>query len=265
MRLSGCREHIAILAVLAAVLLTVLVSCAGNEPAHKRELLIYCGITMIKPMTEIAKIIEEEYNCKIHITKGGSGNLLKSLKANQLGDLYLPGSDSYIKTCIQEGLVTEAVHVGFNKAAMMTREGNPKNIPAALESLADPRYYVVIGDPDSGSIGRETKKILVKRGLFEQVVGNAKQLTTDSKDLIRVLKDKEADLVINWYATSTWPENRDSVSVLPIDDRYAQKKKLMLGLLRFSKHPDIAKAFMKYATLEKGREIFNKYGLYDVK
>ncbi|WP_432736888.1 substrate-binding domain-containing protein [Maridesulfovibrio sp. FT414] len=243
----------------------LLVSCGDRQTSAKKELLIYCGITMIKPMAEIAAIIEKEYDCKIYITKGGSGNLLKSLKANQLGDLYLPGSDSYIKTCVQEGLVTEAVHVGYNKAAMMTRKGNPRNIPAALESMLDPRYYVVMGNPESGSIGRETKKILVKRGIFDQAVENAKLLTTDSKDLVRVLRDNEADLVINWYATSTWPENRDAVTVLPIDEKYAHRNKLMLGLLKFSKHPEIAKAFMSYAALDKGREIFNKYGLYDVK
>lgn len=236
-----------------------------GKTGAKKELLIYCGITMIKPMAEIAEIIEKKYDCRIIITKGGSGNLLKALKVSKVGDLYLPGSDSYIKTCVKEGLVGDVVHVGYNKAAMMTRKGNPQNIPADLKSLTDPEYYVVIGNPDSGSIGRETKKILTGAGLFDQVVENARQFTTDSKDLVRVLKDNKADLVVNWYATSTWPENRDAVTVLPIDEKYARKKKLVLGLLSFSRHPDIARAFMSFASREEGRKIFNKYGLYDVR
>lgn len=95
-------------------------------------------------------------------------------------------------------------------------------------------------------------------------MANTKLLTTDSKDLVRVLKDNEADLVVNWFATSTWDENDQSVTVLPIDERYAKKARLVLGLLKYTKQPEIAKAFMEYANSAEGRKIFNRYGLYDV-
>ena len=242
-----------------------LFGCAAEKVEQKKELLVYCGITMIKPMAEIAEIIERDYDCKILITKGGSGNLLKSIKANKIGDLYLPGSDAYIQTTLEQGLVTDTVHVGYNKAAMMVRTGNPKNIPASLDSLADKRFLVAIGNPESGSIGRETKKILDKKSIFSKVIANVQMMTTDSKDLSRLLKDEEVDLVVNWYATATWPENIDTITVLPISEEYAGKKKLIIGLLRFSSYPEIAKAFMNYAASDKGKAIFNKYGLYDVR
>lgn len=232
---------------------------------EKRELLIYCGITMIKPMSEIARIVEEEQGCRILITKGGSGNMLQAIEVNGVGDLFLPGSESYIKTCQARGLVKDTVLVGYNKAALMVQKDNPKHISASLDNLANPKYYVVIGDPNSGSIGRETEKILINRGLFERVARNARQLTTDSKDLMKVLKDKEADLVVNWYATSTWPENAPYVESMSIPEEYASKKRLVLGLLTTSQHPEIARAFMQTAASPRGREIFRRYGLYDVK
>jgi molybdate transport system substrate-binding protein len=248
---------------LAAVLASTGCARAPAEPKRK-ELLIYCGITMIRPMSEIARVIEAQHDCRIIITKGGSGELLDSIRTNGVGDLYLPGSDSYIKTCLEEGLVTETVHVGFNKAAMMVQKGNPKAVPADLSVLADPQYYVVIGNPDSGSIGRETARLLEKRGILDPVMDNARRLTTDSKDLVQVLKTGEADVVVNWYATSTWPENEPYVDVLPIDEQYASKKKLVLGLLSSAQYPEIAKAFMAYAASEQGHAIFRKHGLYDV-
>lgn len=259
---------ITLLALLAVCTSVIAVSgCKSNTRTthtQKRELLVYCGITMIRPMSDIARIIEEQEGCKVIITKGGSGNLYKSIKVNQVGDLYLPGSHSYIETCLDEGRVTETVHVGYNKAAMMVRKGNPLKITPNLQNLAHSDYYVVIGNPGSGSIGRETERILTKKGIRDDVMRNARKLTTDSKDLILVLKNNEADLVVNWYATSTWPENSPYVDVLPIDEAFAAKKKLTLGLLKTSKHPDVARAFMRYAASEKGRAIFSKYGLYDV-
>lgn len=141
-----------------------------EEAASEKEILIYCGITMIKPMSEIAAIVEKQENCKIKITKGGSGNLLKSILYNKTGDLYLPGSEKYFNIIETEhkGLVTEKVMVGHNIAVIMVQKGNPKGITADLSNLADNNYGVVIGNPDSGSIGKETKKILQSRGFLNR-------------------------------------------------------------------------------------------------
>ena len=142
----------------------------------------------------------------------------------------------------------------------MVQEGNPSNIAANLENLADPAYYVVIGNPDSGSIGKETRRILEKVGLYELVLANTHELTTDSKDLVAALVEKRADLVVNWYAVSTWEENADHMDVLPISPELAPPKNLVLATLSTAKEPELAQIFMDYATSPKGKKIFEKYG-----
>lgn len=240
----------------------IMVSCGENEVATpKKELLIYCGITMIKPMMEIKTIIEKKHNCSILITKGGSGNLLKSLKVNKIGDLYLPGSDSYIKKGQEDNIITDTVFVGYNKATLMVQKGNPKNITADLNNLIKKDLLVVLGNPDSGSIGKETKKILSSKGIFDEAMQNVSILTTDSKKLFQVLKEKQADLVINWFAISTWEGQKEFVTAIPINEEFAKKKKLVIGLLKSSRFPTIAKDFMEFAESAKGKAIFKKYGL----
>jgi molybdate transport system substrate-binding protein len=231
-----------------------------NQPGADKELLIYCGITMSQPMAQIASIVEQREKIKISILKGGSGDLLNSIKFNQVGDLYLPGSESYIKQAVSEGLVSHTVLVGYNKAAMMVREGNPKSIPPRLDALENPGLYVVIGNPNSGSIGKETKKILIAANLFDQVMNNASELTTDSKRLVSVLKKGDADVVINWSATASWEENAPYIDAIEIDEKLAQRKNLILGLLTTSKHPHIARKLMDFATSAEGKEIFRRYG-----
>lgn len=253
------------LAISIITFLFILSACTPEKETPQDELLIYCGVTMIRPMTDLAKDFENDKKCKIIITKGGSGNLLKSIKTNMVGDLYLPGSETYINDARNNGLITQTALVGFNKASMMTLKGNPLNIPENLTALSNSSFYVVIGNPRSGSIGLETKTILTRFGNYEQVIQNARKLTTDSKDLIRVLKDKEADLVINWYAPATWDDNKNYVDVLPISEEFAYKKKLILAVLKSSKHKQLANEFLKFAASPKGKEIFNKYGLYDIR
>ena len=253
-------------AVFAVIVMLVMTgtSCKREQVENKKELIVYCGITMIRPMTEIAKIIEKQEDCRIIITKGGSGNLLRSIVYNKAGDLYLPGSDKYYEIIDDNypGLIKDTVLVGHNKAVLMVGKGNPEGISSDLKNLASPEYGVVIGNPESGSIGIETRKILVKKGIYEDVVRNVMHFTTDSKDLTKAIINKEADVVVNWYAVSTWDENPQYIDVVDIGNEYAEIKNLVIGLLTYSKHPEIAKKIMDYAASEKGKALFKKYGLY---
>lgn len=243
----------------AALVLSGCKNQLSEEPVRK-QLLIYCGITMIHPMREIADRIEKQENCTIKIIKGGSGTLYRSIEVNKQGDLFLPGSESYMKKCVTGKLVSETVRVGFNRAALVVPEGNPLHISADLKNLTKGVYRTVLGAPDSGSIGKETKRILDRAGLYDKAVERALYLTEDSKGLKQAIEEHKADLIINWYATALWPENRDIMDALLLDNSIAPAHNLILGLLEFSNHPEIARHFMELAVSAEGQTIFTNYG-----
>jgi len=244
------------------IILLIANSCTYNEKEEdeKKELLIYCGITMIRPMTEIKEIIEEQENCSIEITKGGSGNLLKAIETSGVGDIYFPGSENYISTAYSKGLIRDTATVGRNRLVMMVQKGNPLNISSDLNNLSNKDYYIVIGNPNSGSVGKATKKALQQKGVFEQVEQNTIRFTTDSKDLNLALISKEADLVVNWYAPYTWDNNADYIDIIEIDEKYAQNKKLILAVLSCSQHTDIGRKILELAKSDRGKAIFKKHG-----
>lgn len=252
--------HVIFLCILCATM--ILSGCKNqiSEEPGKKELLIYCGITMVQPMREIADRIEKQENCTIKIIKGGSGTLYRSIEVNRQGDLFLPGSESYMKKSLTENLVSETELVGFNRAAFIVASGNPLHITADLKNLTKDEYRTVLGAPDSGSIGKETKRILGRAGMYDEAVDHALYLTEDSKGLKQAIQDHKADLIINWYATALWPENKDSMDALLLDNSIAPPHNLVLGLLGFSNHPEIARNFMKLSASAEGRTIFENYG-----
>ncbi len=231
-----------------------------NKQTDKPELLIYCGITMINPMLEIAEYVEKEKDCIIRITKGGSGNLLNAIKINKTGDLYLPGAYSYILQSKEAGLIDISELVGYNMAAIVVPKGNPLDIPNDPIVFADSKYKTIFADPNSGSIGRMAATIFEKRGIKNEALYNALRLSTDSKDITKAIINGEADMGINWCATTHWKENKDKLDGIIIDEKYATKKKLVLARLVFSKHPEIAEFFIKTATDSIGKQIFYNYG-----
>lgn len=257
--------------IVSMVLVVLLVLIAGCDTekypvakdSAKREILIYCGMTMVKPILELAAQFEEQENCIVKLTYGGSNHLKRSIEINQVGDLYLPGEESYVKELAEKSIVTDSTKLGYNKAALFVQNGNPRDISADVTNLVDPQLHVVIGNDNSGSIGRETRRILELAGIYQDVVDNALYLTTDSKGLVKAIKNKEADIVINWQAVLYLDDNQQHMTVLPIADQYIEKQPLVLGLLSYSKHPELARKFMDLATSPGGQSTFKRYGFKD--
>lgn len=229
---------------------------------EKPTLLLYCGITMVKPLSEMAKIMEKKHNCVIKISQGGSKDLYDSLKYSQKGDLYLPGSDSYRKNNLKDGFLLDAKYIGYNQAALFVQKNNPLHVKG-LDDLIRQDLSIALCDPNSGSIGRMSKKTLIKHkdeAFFFKVFDNASQIGTDSRNLNKALIDKTADTTINWRATAFWPENAPYIDIIELDEKIAPKKKLLLNLLSFSQNKEIALDFIDFAASQEGQAIMKKYG-----
>lgn len=244
--------------------LAVFSSSAFSQQAQA-ELLIYCGITMIRPMTEIAQAFEQKEKVKITLAQGGSEDLYQSAKKSGQGDLYLPGEPTYRDKHLAEGLLGEVTNIGYNQMAIMTAKGNPKKIKGDPKDLLREEITVIIGDAASGSVGQETKRILDSLGLYQQIVDKALSLSSDSRSLNSAMKKGEADAVLNWRATGFFPDNAAAVDVIDMDPKVAKPQALLLILLTFSKNQDIARRFMAFAASEEGQAVFRKHGFLDNK
>ncbi|MBB1487563.1 substrate-binding domain-containing protein [Oceanospirillum sediminis] len=253
-------------------LVTLLAGCeqssdsASEQTSNiKTELLAYIGITMAKPMAEIFDIMESRYDIKVTMTQGGSEDLYQSLKSSRLGDLYMPGSASYRERHKKDGLLGAYEDIGFNQASLMVVKGNPKNVRADVNELLRSDLDIVVCNPDSGSIGKESKKILSSVGIYDQVFEKSQYLTTDSRNLNKALRVGDADVILNWRATAFFPENRPNTEILDLPVTMAKPKKLQLNLLTFSDNPEAAKKVMEFAASGEGQAIFRKYGFLDAK
>lgn len=255
------RRYILLLcAVLGALFLT---AGAALAQAGKVEMLIYCGITMVRPMTEIAQLFEKKENIKITLAQGGSEDLYQSAKKSGVGDLYLPGEPTYRDKYLSEGLLGEFQIVGYNQMAMMVAKGNPHKVKGDVRELLRKDLVVSIGNATSGSVGKETKDILDALKIYQKVVAAAIFLAPDSRGLNNALKKGEVDVVINWRATGFFADNIGALEVIDLDPKLATPQALRLNLLTFSKHKELARRFIAFSAGDEGQAIFRKYGFLD--
>ena len=246
-------------------LLCTLLVCLGLSPvwAQEQNLLIYCGITMVRPVTELARNFEQREKLKVTLTQGGSEDLYQSARKSRTGDLYLPGEPSYRDKHLAEGLLGEFKVVGYNQMAIFVQKGNPKKVKSDVNQLLRKDLILMIGNAESGSVGQESKSMLDRAKLYPKVIAKADFLMPDSRAINLAMKRGEADITLNWRATGFFPENEPHVDVIDIDPKLAEPQALLLNLLTFSKNPAAARKFIAYAASPEGQAVFRKYGFLD--
>lgn len=242
-----------------ALFLLVLPLQATAAPASN-NLLIYCGITMVRPVTDIARLFEQQEKIKVAIAQGGSEDLYQSAKKSRQGDLYLPGEPIFRIKHQPEGLLGEYRSLGFNQMALMVKKGNPKQVKPDLKELLRKDLTVVLGSSESGSVGVEAHRILTRVGLYTKVAARVVQMLPDSRSIMAAMRRGEADVTMSWRATGFFPDNAPHLDVLDLPPTVAPPQELQLTLLNFSKNPAMARKFMEFAAGSQGQTVFRRYG-----
>ncbi len=250
--------------IVISILTFLLSGCFSDSStpheAKKADLTIYSGITMVRPLSVLAQEFEKQHNIKIEIKQGASGYLYKTLKIQKDADIYFPGSDSYRTNNLADGIWGEHVFVGYNRVAIMVPKGNPQQLTNDIRQLIDPELSVVLSSPESGAVGKNSKKILDQVGITDDVYKNVTYFTTDSHRIFRAIKEGHADIALNWYAAASWPETKDYMQAILLPPEIAKPKKLELNLMAFSTEPQLSLQFMRFAASEKGLRTFAEYG-----
>ena len=221
------------------------------------ELLFYCGTTMREALKDIATLFEKKYNVKIEFIIGGSKSLLDKIKILKKGDLYLPGSESYILK--NENLFLDYKYIGYNKLALIVKKGNPKNINGLEDLFKRDDLMIILCNPELSSCGKATKKLLKERFLYLYFKSCA--IVLDSKDLGFCVK-RYADVGLSWRATATSKANKSKLDYIDIN---SPKKKLYLSIIKYTNNYKLAKKFLEFVISKKGKEIMKKYGFLDEK
>jgi molybdate transport system substrate-binding protein len=258
------QTHFIRISTVLVVLFLCLPNAWGDTLTSPRsELLVYCGTTMVRPITEIARIMEKKENIRITVSQGGSEDLYQSAKKSRVGDLYLPGEPAYRTKHLHEGLLGEYVTVGYNQLGLLVAKGNPHKVRGDVRELLRRDLRVVIGNAESGSVGLAAQKLLEKAGIYRKVVERAVFLAQDSRSLSIALKNDEADLALNWRATGFFPDNNKLLEVVDLDSKKAQPAPLLLIMLNFSRQKELARGFMQLALSPQGQAIFRANGFHD--
>ena len=220
------------------------------------ELKFYCGSTMSYTMQKIANKFEKQTGIKVNIIKGGSRKLLKTIIKKQDGDIYFPGTYKFLTQ--NPDLFSHIKHLGYNKAVIIVKKSNPKNI-VNLNDFIRNDVRVVLGIYNKGSVGKISKQILISykgKIFFDKVYKKAIKEPT-SLEIVNDIKNNKADVSIDWKAVIFMDDNKKYLDYIPIL-YVAPKQDLRIAVVNFSKHKKEAIQFVNFA--RKNMKFFQSQG-----
>lgn len=217
---------------------------AENEIATESPML-YCAAGMRLPVEATLKQYEEEYGVRVDTSYEGSNTLLAKIAASGRGDLYLAADESYIETARDKGLLKEGLPLATQSAVIAIQKGNPHGIKS-LDDLLNPQLTIGLANPDAAAVGRISRKILQKAGLWEKVETALTQHGVTKPTVTELANDVKlgtVDMAILWDATvNQYPE----LELIRIEDEFNAPQHITVGVLTSSEQPTQALHLARY-------------------
>lgn len=246
--------------ILFIILISISAGCFfWDSPKPKKELLVYVSAATHEPLGVLAKLFERKQECKVLLIVGGSGNLYESILINKTGDLFLPGTNTYIDQLRNHDMVLQSTLFAWNRPALITNSKNKRltgNVQ--LSDMLQKSNSVIIANPMSSSIGKVTKEIMQTAQMYDNLLENVTGFAIDANDLMETIKEGKNDITINWQAMASWPQYKDFARATKLDN--TQRLKIELAILKTTKNHELSQAFLNFVTSEYGKNIFQKYG-----
>ena len=244
--------------VIGAALLGTL--CGTGSAAAKTRLMVFAGAASKPPAQEAKKVYEKAHpDVQIDITFGGSGTILQQMMLEQIGDIYMPGSDDFMdKAEAKKAVIPETRKiVAYLIPTICVQHGNPKNI-RSLADLARPGVTVGLAKPEAVCLGDASEVVLRKAGLLDEVKRNVITYALSCEQTQQLVQLGEVDAVIGWDAFKSWAP--DKIDLVKIDPKYLRVHNIPAAVAVYSQQRAAAEKFIAFLTSKQGKRIFAKHG-----
>ncbi|WP_297417506.1 molybdate ABC transporter substrate-binding protein [Thermococcus sp.] len=227
-----------------------------------QTLTVCSGAGMIKPMNKLIKMFENETGAKVAVQYGGSSDIFGVLQTTCGCDVFIPGAWYYMEQAMKNGYILNGTvaNLTYHIPVIAVPAGNPKGIHS-LKDLTKPGVRVVLGDPKACAIGKVTKKILEKNGLWDKVKPNVVTFAPTVNQLLIYITTGQADAAIIWEDMVTWAQSKGKIEVVQIPPNENLIKTIPTAVTTCAKkdgHLKVAEAFNAF--IANHTEVWEKWG-----
>ena len=230
-------------------------------PSLAADLMVFSGAGLIKPMEEMRKNFEKKHSVEVDVHYGSSGEIFGMVAAGQPCDVLIPGAEKYTMDALKNGWIEKDTirKLVLHLPSIAVPKGNPAEIKG-LDDLTRKGVRVSIGDPKAPAIGRVSKKMLTKAGLWKDVQPNITVLAPTVNQLLIYVALNQVDAAIIWDDLTSWAEAKGKIEVIHIDKKRNIIKTIPTAVCTRAKNKALAVKFNDYIASAEGLSVWEKWG-----
>ena len=254
-------------ALLAATTLFTL-GC-GSEPAEKSErvpdnkaieLHVAAAASLTDAMKEVAEAYKAEHpEVTLTFNFGSSGALQQAIENGGETDLFFSAAQKQMNALEKSDNLAAGTRKDLleNSVVLIV----PRDSKIELASFADltrPELkHIALGEPKGVPVGQYTEEILTKLNILDQVKEKA-VYGSDVRQVLSWVAAGEADCGVV-YATDAAIDPKVKAAAKAPEGSH-KPVIYPAAVIKGTKHPDEAKAFLDFTSSDTAKAIFEKYG-----
>lgn len=235
-----------------------------SETEEPHELIVFAAASMTETLEEIAKAYKDiAPNVTVTYNFDSSGTLKTQIEEGADCDIFISAAAKQMDQLDSLDFIEPDTRIDLleNKVVLSVPEGNPKSINSYEEmvsGLKDRSILMAMGNEDV-PVGQYTRKILDHYGLDEETLNRDGVLTYGSnvKEVTTQISEAAVDCGVI-YSTDAFSAGLTVVDTATED--MCGRVIYPAAVLKGSKYPDEAKAFLDYLTTDDSSKIFESVG-----
>ncbi|GHT85382.1 putative binding protein [Spirochaetia bacterium] len=262
------KKSVALKIMFGLLLVPAAVFGGGQKDAPKEaeqaaavELYMYCGAGIRAPAEIIIKNFEAQTGNTVVVEYAGMGQLLTRYKNTDSGDVFLSGSEDFIRQLKAIDKVAAESPLVYHTAVMVIRKEKAANI-TSFADLAKSNLKIGMGDPKAIALGVSGETMLDNSGFGPALREKVTVRATTIAQLTTYLTNGDIDAAV--IGRDAAARDKENLVLLPTPEGVPQEI-IVIASLKTSKAPAAANQLVEYFAKPESIQIFEEQGFIPVK
>lgn len=240
-----------------------LVCIFWSRPVEAADLTVSAAISLKESFTEIATQFKKEHpNDQILFNFGASGELAQQIEQGAPVDVFASAALKQIQTLNKKGLLLGASQP-FARNRLVVVVPKTETKVTSFEQLAKVKL-LAIGNPKTVPVGQYAVEAFTKAGIYQTLLNEKKFVFAENvRQVLTYVESNNVDAGIV-YATDARTSEKTTVG-FPVPANYSEPIVYPIAVIKDSKQPDLAKAFVTFVLSTQGQTILQSKGFLSAK